>query len=138
MKFNKAKTMSRRKNRKAHFTADDSERRIRMASTLSAGLRKEHGFRAFPIAVKDKVEVMSGMFRGKTGTVIDVNAKEYKVYVDSCEESDSSGKSVKRGIHASNLRITELSLEDGRRKLIEVKVNNKKLQMEKKNLPVDA
>lgn len=42
MKFNANKTASRRKERKAHFAAPSSERRIRMSAPLSKELRLQH------------------------------------------------------------------------------------------------
>lgn len=131
MKFNKEKTASRRKNRKAHFTANPTERRIRMSSSLSKELREKYGFRSFPIRRNDKVVVMKGRFRGKTGTVVEVRRKMYKVYVDSCEASKMNGRKVRVGIDASNLRIIELYQGEGRDKILERKMNNRKIQMER-------
>lgn len=131
MKFNKTKTMSRRKNRKAHFGAKGEERRLRMSSPLSKELREKYGVRSFPIRTNDKVEVTAGKFKGKTGTVVCVRRKKYKVYIDSCEVSKVNGHSSKVGIDASNMRIKELYLEKGRLQSLEKKVNNRKIQMER-------
>ncbi len=45
MKFNTAISSSRRKSRKAHFSADSSARRKIMSAPLSKELRKKHGVR---------------------------------------------------------------------------------------------
>lgn len=126
MKFNKNVSSSRRKNRKAHFTADMAERRIRMSSTLSKPLRAKYGFRSFPIRTNDKVTVIAGKFKNKSGTVVQVRRRDYKVYVDCCEALKRNGKKMYVGIDASNLRIDEFYLEEGRDKLLEKKMNKRK------------
>ena len=123
MKLNKMKTMSRRKNRKAHFSANSEERRIRMSSGLSKELREKYGFRSYPIRSGDKVEVLTGKFKGRRGTVVDVRRKKYKVYVDTCEASKVNGHKVRVGIDASNLRIVEFFTGYGRGKVLEDKMN---------------
>ncbi|RVD92902.1 60S ribosomal L26 [Tubulinosema ratisbonensis] len=123
MKFNKNISSSRRKQRKAHFTANPSERRIRMSSTLSKELRTKYGFRSFPIRTNDKVTVIAGKFKNKSGTVVQVRRKDYKVYVDCCEGLRRNGKKKYIGIDASNLRIDEFYMEEGRDKIIEKKMN---------------
>lgn len=46
MKFNPNVSSSRRKQRKAHFTAPSSVRRVIMSSALNKDLAKKHGVRA--------------------------------------------------------------------------------------------
>lgn len=127
MKYNKNVSSSRRKQRKAHFTANQAERRIRMSSTLSKELRAKYGFRSFPVRTQDKVTVMAGKFKKLQGVVTAVRRKEYKVYVDSCENTLSNGKKQPVGIDASNLRIDEFCMENGRQGLLEKKAGKRKV-----------
>lgn len=56
-KLNKFKTSSRRKMRKAHFTAPSHERRRIMSATLSKDLRTRYNVRSMPIRKDDEVQV---------------------------------------------------------------------------------
>lgn len=53
-------TSSRRKQRKAHFTAPSHIRRIIMSSHLSKELRNKYRVRAVPIRKDDEVTVVRG------------------------------------------------------------------------------
>ena len=57
MKFNKNKTSSRRKNRKAYFNAPSHVRRTLMSAPLSKDLRQKYGVRSMPIRKDDEVQV---------------------------------------------------------------------------------
>lgn len=133
MKFNKKVSSARRNNRKAHFTADSTERRIRMSSPLSRELRAKYGFKSFPIRIKDKVTVMSGKFKGKTGSIVSVRRRSYKVFVDTCERSKVNGQAIKVGIDASNCLITELTQEFDRPRILEKKKVARAMQVERLN-----
>lgn len=58
MKFNKFKTASRRKNRKAHFTAPSHIRRRLMSAPLSKELKQKYNVRSMPVRKDDEVQVM--------------------------------------------------------------------------------
>jgi len=58
MKFNKAVSGSRRKNRKRHFNAPSHIRRKIMSSPLSKELRQKHSVRSIPIRKDDEVQVI--------------------------------------------------------------------------------
>lgn len=57
MKLNKLKTASRRKNRKAHFTAPSHIRRRLMSAPLSKELRQKYNVRTMPVRKDDEVQV---------------------------------------------------------------------------------
>jgi len=57
MKFNKAVSGSRRKNRKRHFNAPSHIRRKIMSAPLSKELRQKHSVRSIPIRKDDEVQV---------------------------------------------------------------------------------
>ena len=54
-------TSSRRKCRKAHFTAPSHLRYKLMSATLSKDLRKKHNVRSMPIRKDDEVVVLCGI-----------------------------------------------------------------------------
>ena len=64
----------------------------------------------------DTVKVMRGDLKGASGSVIRVDIKKGRVYIDNLTMKKSDGKVVERPFQASNLQITALVLEDKRRK----------------------
>ena len=60
MKYSTSVTSSRRKTRKAHFTAPSSERRKIMSAPLASELKAQYGANAVPIRVNDEVRVTRG------------------------------------------------------------------------------
>lgn len=100
-----------------------------MSSRLSKDLISQYGFKSFPVKRGDNVYVLTGDFKGKSGYVNRVARRDYKVYVDSCEKFSSSGKKVPVGIDASNLRIVEFSMEEGRNKMLEKKAESRRNSM---------
>lgn len=117
----KQKSSRRRKQRKAHFAANNGERRIRMSAHLSSALREKYGFRSFPVRVGDTVVVRGGKFDKREGTVSKVKYSDYKVYIDNCVVVNNKGESIQAPVHPSNLIITKFFLKDGRDKQLERK-----------------
>eukprot|EP00362_Geleiidae_sp_MMETSP1317_P002151 CAMPEP_0201282516 /NCGR_PEP_ID=MMETSP1317-20130820/5857_1 /ASSEMBLY_ACC=CAM_ASM_000770 /TAXON_ID=187299 /ORGANISM="Undescribed Undescribed, Strain Undescribed" /LENGTH=70 /DNA_ID=CAMNT_0047595417 /DNA_START=6 /DNA_END=218 /DNA_ORIENTATION=- len=70
MKQNPEVSSSRRKSRKAHFSAPSNIRRKLMSAHLSTELRNKYNVRALPIRKDDEVMVMRGLFKGHNGRVI--------------------------------------------------------------------
>ena len=65
MKLNKNVSSSRRKQRKRHFTAPSSVRRVLMSAPLSKELRAKHNVRSMPIRKDDEVVVTRGHYKGQ-------------------------------------------------------------------------
>lgn len=121
MKFNKRVSSSRRKCRKAHFTANDAKRRLIMSSTLSPELREKYSFKTFPIVKGDEVTVKDGDFKGRTGKVTKVNRATYKVILDITYREKKNGQVAKFGIHPSSLIITKFCMDHNREAILEKK-----------------
>jgi len=85
------------------------------ASHLSKELRQKHKRRALRIKVGDKVKVMRGSFRNKTGKVERVNPREQKIYITGIEFAKRDGSKSLYPLHPSNLLVQELDLSDKRR-----------------------
>ncbi len=85
-------------------------------SHLSKELQEKYGRRSFPLRVGDTVKVMRGKFKGHVGKVVEINRKEERVKIEGLEREKVDGTKVLVPIHASNLEIIELNLEDPYRK----------------------
>ena len=90
-------------------------RRKFMAAHLSKALRGTHKTRSVILRLGDKVTVLRGQFRKKSGKVerVDINAS--KAYVTGVELTKKDGSKAMYPLHPSNLIITELDASDKRR-----------------------
>ena len=104
-----------RKQRKRAERADLHERHDQVRSTLSPDLREEHGRRRVRVNAGDTVEVMRGDFAGEEGDVVRVDLKEAAVHVEGVTVETADGEEVPRPVDASNLKVTDLDLDDERR-----------------------
>ena len=98
-------------------TATHVKRRM-LSAHLSADLRKEYGVRSARVCKGDTVVVLRGNedIRGTEGRVISVDTSTGRVTIDGITINQADGTAVERPIHASNLVITKLNLEDAWRK----------------------
>jgi len=121
MKFNKAVTSSRRKQRRAHFGASSGERRKRMCSPLSADLRSKHNVRSLPIRKDDEVLVIRGEYAGREGKVVQVYRKKYAIYIEGLTTEKANGQTVFIPVDPSKVVVTKLKLDRARNALIDRK-----------------
>jgi len=112
---------SRRKSRKAHFSAPSHERRIMMSAPLSKDLRAKYGVRSMPIRRDDEVKVRRGQSKGREGKVTQVYRLKWVINVDKLQREKANGTSVPLGINASNVEITKLKLTKDRRRILDRK-----------------
>lgn len=110
---------SRRKSRKAYFTAPSSVRQILMSSPLSKELREQHGIKSIPIRKEDEVRIVRGSKKGQEGKVSSVYRLKYGIQVSKVTREKSNGASVPLNIHPSNVVITKLYLDDNRKDYIQ-------------------
>eukprot|EP00013_Stygamoeba_regulata_P022259 CAMPEP_0177646760 /NCGR_PEP_ID=MMETSP0447-20121125/9939_1 /TAXON_ID=0 /ORGANISM="Stygamoeba regulata, Strain BSH-02190019" /LENGTH=145 /DNA_ID=CAMNT_0019149301 /DNA_START=134 /DNA_END=571 /DNA_ORIENTATION=- len=122
MKRNPNVSSSRRKNRKRHFTAPSSARRMIMSAHLSKELREKHNIRSLPIRKGDEVQVITGSYKEREGKVTSVYRKKFVVHIERLQFEKKDGSSVPIGVHPSNVQITKLSLSKDRQALIDRKV----------------
>lgn len=118
MKFNPNVSSSRRKSRKAHFTAPSSERRKIMSAPLSQELRKQHNCRSIPVRKEDEVRIVRGTFKGKEGKVVQVYRKKWVIHVDKVTRDKVNGASVQVGIDPSKVVITKLKMDKSRKAIL--------------------
>jgi len=105
-----------RKQRKYRYNAPLHIRSRFLGSHLSPELRKKYGKRSARVKKTDKVKIMRGQFKGKGGKVESVNTKRGIVYIEGIEAIKKDGTKTKYPIHSSNLMITELNLDDKKRR----------------------
>ena len=89
-----------------------------LAAHLSKELKKKYGKRSLPVRKGDKVKIMTGQFRKHVGKILKVDLKKSKVHVEGADLIKKAGGKALYPIHASNLEILELNLDDKERKKI--------------------
>ncbi|USP74383.1 60S ribosomal protein L26-2 [Curvularia clavata] len=112
---------SRRKSRKAHFSAPSSVRRVIMSAPLSKELREKHGVRSIPIRKDDEITVVRGSNKGREGKVSSVYRLKYCIHVNGIVREKSNGQSVPIPIAPSKVVITKLKLDKDRESILERK-----------------
>ncbi|OJD17104.1 60S ribosomal protein [Emergomyces pasteurianus Ep9510] len=110
---------SRRKSRKAHFSAPSSERRVIMSAPLSKELREKHNVRSIPIRKDDEVTIVRGSNKGREGKVVSVYRLKYVVHIERVTRDKSNGQSVPIGIHPSKVVVTKLKIDKDRESILE-------------------
>ncbi|KAL8689379.1 MAG: hypothetical protein Q9218_004941 [Villophora microphyllina] len=118
-KINTSLHSSRRKSRKAHFSAPSGVRRTIMSAPLSKELRDKHNVRAIPIRKDDEVSIVRGSNKGRTGKIISVYRLKYIVHIERVTREKSNGQSVPLGIHPSKVQITKLKVDKDRESILE-------------------
>jgi len=104
-----------RKQRKYRYNAPVHVKSKFLGSHLSKELMKKHGKRTMRVRIGDKVKIIRGQFKGKTGKIEKVSVKTSKAYITGIEFIKKEGTKVLSPIHASNLIITDLNLDDKKR-----------------------
>ena len=104
-----------RKQRTYVYRAPLHVQREFLGSHLSKELRAKHQRRSVPIRKGDKVKVMRGSYRAKTGKVERVDVKSCRVYITGIEVIKKDGSKALAPFHPSSLLIQELDLTDKRR-----------------------
>ncbi|WP_435349750.1 50S ribosomal protein L24 [Haloarchaeobius sp. HRN-SO-5] len=105
-------TRQPRKQRTRADRAPLHEKAKQVNATLSEDLREEYGRRRTRINAGDTVEVMRGDFAGEEGEVIDVDLKSATIAVEDVTLETADGEEVPRRLEPSNVRLTDLDLED--------------------------
>lgn len=103
------------KQRKYRHNAPLHVRHKLMAAHLSKELRKKYEKRSIPIRKGDKVKIMRGKFKNKTGVVEQVILGKYRIYIKDIRREKVDGTKVRVPFYPSNLMITELNIEDKKR-----------------------
>jgi large subunit ribosomal protein L24 len=116
-----------RKQRKYRFHAPLHIRGESLNAHIAKELAVKHGIKRIRVRAGDKVKVMRGKFKGKEDKIDFVETKTGRVYVVGVERTKKDGSKAKISVHASNILITDLNLDDKTRlpKKEEKKTENK-------------
>merc|ERR1712111_20955 len=118
-KINTQLHSSRRKSRKAHFSAPSSVRRVVMSAPLSKELREKHNVRSIPIRKDDEIMIVRGTHKGREGKVSSVYRLKYVLHINGVVREKSNGQSVPIPIAASKVVVTKLKLDKDRENILE-------------------
>jgi large subunit ribosomal protein L24 len=83
-----------------------------ICSTLDDNLREQYGSRSIRVVKGDNVRVMRGEYTGVEGKVEKVNTQRGTLAIEGVQREKVRGGNVKIQIHASNVKIIGLNLED--------------------------
>jgi len=109
-------TRQPRKQRTQTRNAPLHERHDQVRATLADNLREQYGQRSVRVNAGDTVEVLRGDHAGEEAEVIAVDLADEVVHVEGVTVEKADGEEVPRPLDASNLRVTDLDLEDDRRR----------------------
>ncbi|MBN1544601.1 50S ribosomal protein L24 [Candidatus Woesearchaeota archaeon] len=104
------------KQRKYRHNAPLHIKQKLLSAHLSKDLRKRYGRRSLPVVKGDKVKVARGQFKGRENKVERTDHKKLRVYITGIERAKKEGSKSMQPINPSNLIITELNLDDKKRK----------------------
>ena len=104
--------------RKTSANAPVHVKRKMLSAHLSKDLSKQYGKRSARVCVGDTVVIERGAegVRGVEGKVLSVITKTGQVTIEGITINQADGTSVARPVHASNLTIVKLNLDDAKRK----------------------
>lgn len=115
------------KQRKYKFNAPLHTKRAMLSANISKELREKYTRRSFPVVVGDKVKIMRGSFKGKTGKITKVNVKDAKLLLDVAYTMKKSGAKAFYPVDASSVQIVDFNLKDSmREKALSGKTSEKK------------
>jgi len=78
-------------------------------------LRKQINRRAIGIRTGDKVTIIKGSLKGKSGKVNSVNSNKGFIFIDGITRKKSDGTEINVPFRSPNLVITDLETKDGKR-----------------------
>ena len=104
--------------RKTSANAPVHKKRKMLSAHLSKDLSKQYGRRSARVCVGDTVVIQRGAeeIRGIEGKVLAVMTDEGQVTIEGITINQADGTAVARPVHASNLTIVKLNLDDAKRK----------------------
>ena len=120
-------TKQPQKQRKRVFSAATHRIKSLFSANLAKELRKKYGLRNFPLRKGDRVKIMRGQFKKRSGKIVDVQRKNRTVHIENIQVAKRDGTKAFYPFHPSNVQVMELNLDDKRRKKkVEMKVKEKK------------
>ena len=87
-----------------------------VCSNLSDDLKKQYNKRSTSVVKGDTVRIMRGEYKGVEGKVEKINTEKGKLSIEGVQREKIKGGNVKVLIHASNVLISSLNMDDNYRK----------------------
>ncbi|MEM4235622.1 MAG: 50S ribosomal protein L24, partial [Candidatus Anstonellaceae archaeon] len=100
-----------RKQRKAFFNAPLHIRKKFLKVRLAKELAQKIGKRSLTIKKGDKVKIIKGKFKGKTGSVIEVDYKKLRLFVEGITIKNSRGVEKLFPLRPAAVRLIEKILK---------------------------
>ncbi|MCK5474400.1 MAG: 50S ribosomal protein L24 [Candidatus Aenigmarchaeota archaeon] len=125
------KSKQPRKQRKYVHNATTNIKRRLLGCNLSKALQNIYKRRSFTLKKGDRVKVLRGANKGKTGEVTKISVKDTKIYIAGLVTKKVNGTEVQVPFHPSSLQITELDLKDVKR---EKTIKKKETKTEEKTI----
>ena len=101
---------------------------LAVCSNLSDDLKKQYNKRSTGVVKGDTVKIVRGEYKGVEGKVEKINTEKGKLSIEGVQREKIKGGNVKVLIHASNVVISSLNMDDNYRKN---KMENKDRQINK-------
>lgn len=86
-----------------------------LSASLADELREQYKKKTVRVVKGDSVMVIRGEYKGRGGKVEKVNTGRGTLHIEGMQREKIRGGQVKVPIHASNVKITALNLEDKQR-----------------------
>ena len=106
------KITSPRRQRKSLYQAPLHERYRRFSAPLTPELKTSHNTNSLPVRTADTVRIMRGDRKGLEGKVIEVDRKNYRIFVEGVTREKVDGTTIPVPIHPSKVMIVNLNLDD--------------------------
>lgn len=123
-----------RKQRKYRANAPLHIKKKFLRANLEEKLREQIGKRSATLKKGDEIVIKRGQHNGKIGKIVAIQINKSTVHIDTLKEKKANGQEYIIPVHASNIQIIKLNLDDKKR----IDKNNKKtktVQPEKKTIP---
>lgn len=119
--FQRNATSSRRKSRKAHFSAPSNIRRKLMSAPLSKELRGKYHVRSIPLRKEDEVQVTRGHYKGQQGKIVNCYRKKWVIHIERLQREKANGATVPVGFDPSKVEVVKLKIDKDRKAILERK-----------------
>ena len=127
-----------RKQRKFLFNMPLHLKHKLVTVQLNKELREKFGIRNMPLRVGDKVKVVKGSYKGKTGKVSEIDLKRLFVKIEGITRKKADGTEIPVKFRPWNLIITDLDLKDEERRKIVQRRGGKMVTQEEKSEVTEA
>jgi large subunit ribosomal protein L24 len=87
-----------------------------VCSNLADNLKKQYNKKSTSVVKGDTVRIMRGEYKGVEGKVEKINTDKGKLSIEGVQREKIKGGQVKVLIHASNVKISSLNMDDTYRK----------------------